>query len=201
MKKYLLLLLIPLLIFLIYYFNRDTKILILNISDTENPYTEYILNYYQNKGKLEGYNNLFSKSDYRITDMIMDIENNKEVLNKDKKQTIKNALIRSDIITLTIGNTDLYYKMNCYDSQEMYEYVDNLLKDYQILFRNVRKVTKETIIVFGYTSLKNSDKKVIDYFNGRLEELCQEFKIYFVEVDSKTNKKLDTILKEKDKSL
>ena len=195
MKKLLLFLFIPLLVFLIYQFNKDTKVNVLNISDTENPYITFILDYYKNKNKLDNFNNNFSKSDYRITDLSLDIENNKFVNINQKKQYLNNSLIRSEIITISVGNTDLYYKLNYYDVNEMYNYIDELCQDYEKLLEKIRMITKEKIIVFGYTSINLKNKKVIDYYNEKLKMKCQKNNINFLDIDENTKNNLLNLLK------
>ncbi len=195
MKKLLLFLFIPLLVFLIYQFNKDTKVNVLNISDTENPYITFILDYYKNKNKLDNFNNNFSKSDYRITDLSLDIENNKFVNINQKKQYLNNSLIKSEIITISVGNTDLYYKLNYYDVNEMYNYIDELCQDYEKLLEKIRMITKEKIIVFGYTSINLKNKKVIDYYNEKLKMICQKNNINFLDIDENTKNNLLNLLK------
>ncbi len=179
-------------------FNIDNKITYLNISDTENPYTVYITNYIDSKNKLDEYINNFSLEDYRITALINDIDNNRSLYINKKNRTLKNTLVTSDLITISIGNTDLYYKMNYYDIDEMYNYVDELLSDYDILFKKIRKITKEKIIVFGYTFL-GKDKEIIDYYNDHLEILCNDNNIKFIKIDNKTKdnlkKEVNSLLK------
>ena len=196
MKKWLLLIFIPISIFLIYQFNKDTKIDVLNISDTEIPYTKTILDYYKKQDQLNIYNNYFSKSDYRITDLYLDIENNKTVYLKKQKQSINNSLIKSEIITISIGNTDLYYKMNFYDVNEMYNYIDELCKDYDKLLEKIRMITKEKIIIYGYTASNLQNIKVINYYNERLKLLCEKYNINFLPIDENTN---DTLISWLDK--
>ncbi len=190
MKKILIIGLIIISILLIYSFTKDKNIFYLNISDTENPYTVFITDYISSKNRLEKYINNFSLEDYRITSLINDINENKSININGRNQSIKNALVKADLITLSIGSTDLYYKLTCYDVNEMYEYVDSLLIDYEELFRLIRKITKEKIIVFGYTSLLMDKIEIIDYFNNKLQEKCLEYKIDFMKINSETENNL-----------
>lgn len=190
MKKIFIIGLIIISILLIYSFTKDKNIFYLNISDTENPYTIFITDYISSKNRLEKYINNFSLDDYRITSLINDINENKSININSRNQSIKNALVKADLITLSIGSTDLYYKLTCYDVNEMYEYVDSLLIDYEELFRLIRKITKEKIIVFGYTSLFMDKIEIIDYFNNKLQEKCLEYKIDFMKINSETENNL-----------
>ena len=153
------------------------------------------MDYYKNKNKLDNFNNNFSKSDYRITDLSLDIENNKFVNINQKKQYLNNSLIKSEIITISVGNTDLYYKLNYYDVNEMYNYIDELCQDYEKLLEKIRMITKEKIIVFGYTSINLKNKKVIDYYNEKLKMICQKNNINFLDIDENTKNNLLNLLK------
>ena len=105
-KTILFLIIMTLLIFLIYLTNKDNEIYYVNIDSTNiNKYNEIIKNNYQKNKKLEKYINDFSKEDYRTTDLIRDIKDNKKV----NKIAIQNALIKSDILTLNIGINDINY--------------------------------------------------------------------------------------------
>lgn len=190
MKKWLLFILIPLIVFLIYEINIDNRISVLNISDITLPYPEFVTKSCQQKNRLKEYNNFFSKSDYRITDFYLDIENNREVLIKDKKQSLKNALIRYDIIMISIGNTDFLNKSKIYSINEMYNYIDETIVDYDKLFLKIRSITKEHIIIYGYNFAKvNQD--VLNYYNTRLKELCEKYEITFIANDKNTNQVLE----------
>lgn len=194
MKKIIFIFIIIITIFLIYILTSKKKISYLNISDTENPYVSYLINYIDKNNKLACFNNSYSKPDYRITDLINDIEENKKIEFKGKNETLKNALIKYDIITLNIGNTDLYNKIDNYDVNEMYDYVDEILVDYERLFKIIRKITKEKIVIFSYTSPNNKMNKLLNYYNNKLNELCKNNKIYFVNVDKNTEKNLEKII-------
>ena len=108
MKKILIIGVIILSIFIIYLTTLDKKVYYLVLGDEislgltsnnkyEKNYTEYIKEYLEEKNILEKYINEYTTQNYRITDIINDINNNKEI--EDTKQTLKNALIKADGIT------------------------------------------------------------------------------------------------------
>ena len=103
MKKILILGVIILSIFIIYLTTLDKKVYYLVLGDEislgltsnnkyEKNYTEYIKEYLEEKNILEKYINEYTTQNYRITDIINDINNNKEI--EDTKQSLKNALIK-----------------------------------------------------------------------------------------------------------
>lgn len=183
MKKLIIIFLIIVIIISIYLITSDKKIYYLNISDTENPYSIYILKYLDKENKLEKTSNFFSKEDYRISEFINDVKENKKIENDGKIYTLNSSLVKADLITISIGNTDLYYKMNYYDVNEMYNYIDEILIEYDELFKILKKLTKERIIILGYTIPNKETEKLISYYNEKLEYLCKKYNIGFIKID------------------
>ena len=194
-KSIIFLILTLLLIFWIYINNIDNEIYYVNIDSTNNfIYNKDIIEKLKEKNKLEKEINLFSKKDYRTTDLINDIKENKKI----NKQTIQNALIKADVVTLYIGFNDINYKIGNNSKEELYYYTDQVLDDIEELFKLIRIYTKEKIYVIGYknnTGLSYND--YFEYTNKRLESLCNEYNIKFINVDNKDVNKIvsKTILK------
>ena len=115
-KTLLVLGIIVLMIFGIYILNLDKKIYYLNITDLKynqvKSYNELIFENLERTNKLEKYINNFSDQDYRITDLIHDIESNKVITIDNRDQTLQNALIKSDILTVKMGDNELNYKID-----------------------------------------------------------------------------------------
>ena len=78
LKGLLILLLISFIIFIIYRFNIDNKIYYINITDSDITYNKEIKNYLNKNKKLEKYIN-YKDLNYRITDLINEINDNKEI--------------------------------------------------------------------------------------------------------------------------
>ena len=184
MKKIIILFIIILSILIIYTTNIDNKIYYVNIDSTnELTYNKEIYNKIKSKNKLEKYINEFSKKDYRTTDLIRDIKDNKKINN----QTIQNALIKADIITLYIGINDINYKINT-DINELYNYTDQVLDDIENLFKLIRVYSKEKIYVIGYkNNIGISYNEYFKYTNKRLKSICDEYKITFIDINSNQN--------------
>ena len=176
-KMFLFLLLTILFIYLINISNQDKTIYYVNIDTTNSlTYNKDIYNILKRTNKLEKYIDYFSKKDYRTTDLINDIENNIEVNN----QTIQNALIKADILTLYVGINDINYKIN--NKEELYEYTDQLFIDIERLFKLIRIYTKEKIYVIGYkNNIGISYSEYFKYINKILKSLCNEYEIIFID--------------------
>lgn len=154
----------------IYYLNLD--------SISNNDYSIY---YKDNIKNLKYYNNNFNIEEYRITDLIRDIKDNKEIIVKGKKQTIENSIIKADIITIWIGMNEIKYKINS-SKEELYNYSDQLLIDMEELFILLRKYSKEEIIFLNFYNPSNINDEVITYLNKKLEIIASEYDIKILDI-------------------
>lgn len=198
MKKILVIALILLSVFFIYLNTIDKKVYYLALGDSiaagvnssgtsEYGYTDHIKTYLENRNLLETYIDEFAVSGYRSIDLKRDIEDNKKLTINDKKVTLKNALIKADLVTLSIGANDFFYYINA-NPNDVYEHINSVINDLEDLFKLLRQYCKEDIIIVGYyTPFKeheNLDKidDIIKFANKKLEELCKEYKMYYVDV-------------------
>lgn len=186
MKKILILGVIILSIFIIYLTTLDKKVYYLVLGDEislgltsnnkyEKNYTEYIKEYLEEKNILEKYINEYTTQNYRITDIINDINNNKEI--EDTKQSLKNALIKADLVTLSIGTNDIISKiedinkMNKIDYNKFKKNLETIKNDYEKLLKQLREYCKEDIIIIGIYINTNNEN-----INNMLINLNEEFK-------------------------
>lgn len=192
---------------IIFLITKDRKIYYLSLGDflatgkTSNgeytkSYGDYINNYLLDKEKLEFYTKSYSNNEYRSIDILNDIKTNKKIKVNGKEITIKNALIKADMVTLSIGTNDLYYKFNSIINPEekniddYYIYVDEVMKDINKLLYELRKNCKEQIIVIGFynpfsnvsSSIANATEPVIEYANAKLENIVFKYDMTFVDI-------------------
>ncbi len=193
MKKYLFLLFVLIIVFIIYLVNVDRKIYFLVLGNrsydasAKKGYSFFVKDYINEKGILEKYIYSYSGDDLRVTDIINDIKNNKKTGNI----TLKNALIKADLITLNISFQDIYEKIekeNC-DYNHLYDYIDDLLSDAEKLFTVMRKYCKENIVFIGaYNKFKNLNNDniddIFDYLNRSYQKLCKKYDIAFIEFNN-----------------
>ncbi len=194
------LILVIFLIFMIYMKTRDTSVYYLNIGD-ENiqidgiGYGTKIVTELENDQKLEKFIE-FKYDDYRSTDLLNTIRNNDYIYVDGKKQTIQNALIKADITTIWIGMNDFKYGLLKENNEDIYNYMDTLLIDIEVLLSEVKKYTKEQVFLIGYYTL-DSDKKIFsEYLNQKLEKICKKKDIEFIEIESDI-KNMDSVVHEK----
>ena len=179
------LILMFLMLFLIYVFNQDKEIYYVNIDTTKNNnYQKTIKKYYQGQKKLEKYINEFSIQDFRTTDLIRDIKDNKKINN----QTIQNALIKSDLLILNVGINDINYKIGNTNKEELYQFTDQVLLDIEELFKLIRIYSKEKVYFIGFKNTNGiSYNEYYLYTNKRLKSICNQYKITFIDINKEKN--------------
>lgn len=196
-KSLFFLIMISVLIFFIYVLNQDKKIYYVDIQDKTvklDDYNKNIVKELKKNNKLEKYIYQFSDNDYRITDLINDINDNKTIKINNKIQTIQNALIKSDILTIRMGESELEYKINNYEVNELFNYCDTLVNDIEELFILLRKYSKEDIYFIGlYNNHSEFYNEIYNYLNLKIEDVAKEYNIIFIsqtDNNSKISKKI-----------
>lgn len=201
LKYIIVMLFIVLAIFLIYLTTLDKKVYYLSIGDyittgidNEFYWNKAIVEDLKDKNKLEVYINEFSNMNLRTTDLIYQIKNNEKKTIQGKEKSIKNALIKADLVTVCIGMNDFLYKMNLdvedFSMEELYDYVDEMSEDVDELLQLLREYCKEDIVITNYYVPRNinSDKasKMIYYANKRLDAIAKAYQITVVDLSSFT---------------
>lgn len=207
MKKLLLISSIILVVFLIYLTTIDRKVYYLALGDSiavglnsynivDYGYTDYIKDYLENKNILERYVNQYATSGYRITDVYRDIEDNKKVNLGNKEITLKNALIKADLVTLSIGANDFLANFDFgnfvgqMNTNQTYEYIDEISSDLDKLLKTIRSYCKEDIILIGYYNplprLTNGYEELMDsifsYSDEKYKTVCDKYDITYISI-------------------
>lgn len=199
MKKILIIGLVLLSIFLIYLANMDKKVYFVALGDSLEKvyvngeevygYSHYIKKYLKEKDLLERYSDDFSKVDTRSTDIISDINANKKVTTPRGTFSLKNALIKADLVTVNINYDDIYNKLSDPNIiyNEIYDYIDDLTYDLDNLFKLMREYCKEDIVFIGfYNPFIESDNEdvmdVLDYLSKKYKDECAEYDIIYVDI-------------------
>lgn len=206
LKKILIVLLVVLIVFLIYLTTLDKKVYYLAIGDylttgvnQEYAWNQDLVQELKDRHKFEIYIHEFSDMNMRTTDLLYQIKNNEKRKINGKEKSIKNALIKADLVTLSVGMNDFLYKMNMdideIDMEELYDYVDEMMLDTEEVLKLVREYCKEDILITNYYVPRNieSDKanKMIYYANKKLGELVKVYDIKLIDLsDFSKNKDL-----------
>ena len=186
MKKIIFIVFVIFTVLFIYSLNAKEKIYYASIGDhlsyginnfnrINNSYSDNIKKYYKNS--LNNYVNYSNINDYRVTDLISDINYNKVVKFKNHEYKLQNILVKANLITLSIGMNDIITKKNI-----TYDYVDSVLKEIDNLFKIIRKYNKDKIYFLGFYDVINN-KKIIEYANRRAEKICIKNKINYVNIE------------------
>lgn len=188
--------LVVFLTFLIYKGFDDKKIYYLALGDSLAAgrdsygnygagYSDYINEYLEANDKLDKFVKDFAVSGYKVDDLINDINNNKEITLNNKKIYLKNALVKANLITLSIGSNDVIraFKSN----SDLDEAITNTLGKVNELLEILRVYNKDTIVVTSYYNpyyfnIKWNSK--IANANTKLKQLCKKYDIIYVDIYS-----------------
>ena len=193
-------------IFLIYLTTMDKEISYVALGDyltvgvsanesDEYSYSDYLYAYLKQNNIVSEYIDDFSDSTYRTTDLIRDIKDNKKIMVNDKEKTLKNVLIKADLLTVSIGTNDVISILSSENiSTNLYDYLDTILVDIDELFVLLRQYCKEDIIVIGYYNPYYGNKKydsAFSYMNTNVNYLAQKYNIKYVDIFALYEKNLD----------
>ena len=183
MKKLIIIFLIFFSIFYIYLLTCDEKIYYLSISNNynSNDFSNIIAKKLKRNNLLEIHVNEFSNNNNRITDYIDMIDDNKYIIKNNKKIHFKNALIKADIITLSLGTKD--FITNYGDSTEK---VLTIRNNIETLIKKIREYSKEDIYFISIYS-EYVDSKYIDKLNNDIKSICRDNKIKFININNNYN--------------
>ena len=213
MKKILILGIIMLSIFLIYLTTIDKKVYYVSLGDEislgmtkegyyEKSYPLYIKEYLEKNNKLETFIDDYSKQGYRITDLINDINNNKEI--EETNKTIKNVLIKADLVTISIGTNDILSKISNeqnltkIDYKRLYKNIEEIVNDLDKLLKIIREYCKEDIILIG-TNIKTENenlREIINYANEKFDEVSKKYDIEYIKTDEIIKEKIYPTIEE-----
>ena len=197
MKKILTSIIVVLAVFLIYLGFRDEDVYYLSIGDYLsngiNPYgtkdygySDYVKDYLNENDKLEVYVN-YSNENKRTIDIIKDIEDNIKIDVNGKKKTMQNALIKADLVTLSIGMNDLINNVlfnSDFSINDLYNKLEQVSSDYEELFKIMRSYCKEEIVLIGlYNTTGNNElDEFFDYANKKISVLANSYGIDYVSI-------------------
>lgn len=197
MKKILTVIIVLLAVFLIYLGFKDKDIYYLSLGDSlangvnkygnkDYGYSDYIKDYLDNNKKLKNYVNL-AENNKRTIDIIKDITDNVKIMVDNKEKTMQNALIKADIITISIGTNDLFSNItfnNDFGIQDLYKKFEQVTSDLENLFKLLRQYSKEDIIFIGFYNYLNEDS-LNDFFlyaNDVIKKLTTNYNIIYLDI-------------------
>ncbi len=182
LKKFIIIILVFILCFIIFKYTFNSKVDYLALGDDltigKSPFgnygksfSDFFAQYLSNKNKLKSYNKKFSGQNYRITDLIKSMNNNKREVINNKKVNINQAIVNAELITISVGINDLFYKLNYRNIRKnqintIYNYIYEMFIDYSYLLINIRKLNDCKIYLIGYynplINLNDEEKQKVD---------------------------------------
>lgn len=184
MKKLITILAVSLSIFLIYFFNRDTSVYYVALGDKNNNYYEDLTEYLEAKEKLEVAKLQFLSANYGIPEINRQINKNINIEN----QTIKNALIKADLVTVYFSTYDVI------ENEGDFSYVDQKAKELDSLLKLLRSYCKESIVLVGPNDDYSGSLK---YSNKVFRNVASTYDVFYIIEDSSTDITSDIINKVK----
>lgn len=171
MKKIICVFVVSISIFLIYFFNRDTLIYYVALGDKNHFYYKDVEQKLSNQDILEKSNFNYLKDNNKLKNIYKAINNNVEYEN----QTIKNALIKADLVTVYLDNNHLI------DSD--FSTVDEEIKELTKLLKLIKSYCKEKIILIGPDDNNSGSLK---YYNKLARNSAYEYDVEYIK-NSKSN--------------
>ena len=177
MKKIILILFLFLSCYLIYNLteNENTSYLLIGDQIVDNKYLK-------NTSSNDTYNNNFINKDYRIIDLINVIKYNEEKEINNKPLSIHRLLKNSDILIISIGMNDIYYKLNS-DTKNIYRHINEMVNNMEILLEEINRYDYEQVLVMGYYNITNQNNDLFTYLNYKMKRVVEKYSYQYIELD------------------
>ena len=176
MKKIILILFLFLSCFIIFNLTEDKKDHYVVIGDKNAD-----IIYSNNNNYI--YNNNFINQDYRILDLLDIVKYNKELTINNKNISIHRLLKNADILIISIGMNDLYYKINT-DTQNIYTYVNEMLSNMNSLLKEIHKYSYRKVFVLGYYNINSNNNDLFTYTNYKLSKIVKDYNFEYIELNN-----------------
>ena len=123
----------------------------------------------------DNYNNDYTNNEYRIIDLINLIKYHD---NNDIHRTLKNT----DILIISIGMNDLYYKLNT-NKENIYRYLNNMVNNIDNLFKEINKYQYKKVLFLGYYNITNTNNDLFTYMNYKINKLTNKYQYEYIELN------------------
>ena len=172
MKKIILILFLFLSCYLIYNVTEDKNLSYIVIGDriADNPY-------------LKNYNNDYINENYRIIDLINILKYNQELEVKDKRISIHRLLKNSNILIISIGMNDIYYKLN-YDTKNIYTYMNEMINNIEKLLSEIDRYNYEKVLFLGYYNITNENDDIFTYLNYKAKKIVDKYNYKYIDLNN-----------------
>ena len=164
--------------YLIYNLTSNNNSYYLSIGDiiSDNPYLI-------NNQNITEYNNIYVNKDYRIIDLLNIIKYNQEIKINDKTISIHQLLKKSDIVILSIGMNDIYYKLND-NTKDIYTYINNMVNNMELILDEINRYNYEQVFVLGYYNITNQNNDIFTYLNYKMKRITEKYHFTYLELNN-----------------
>ena len=184
MKKIFAILAVSLSIFLIYFFNKDTSVYYVALGDKNNNYYEDLTEYLESYEQLEVAKLQFLSNNSSIDDVYNQVKRNITVEN----QTIKNALIKADLVTVYLNYDDVL------NNEGDFSKVDENVSKLNKLLKLLRSYCKEKIVLLGPNDKYSGSLK---YLNKTYRNIANDYHIEYIKMNDSIDLTDDIVSKVK----
>ena len=157
--------------YFIYHLTKQDKLYITSIGD------ELAANIYLNDPKIKTYNLTFTDKDLKTNDLLNILKSN-----HDTSPNIHQVLKKSNILIISIGLNDIYYKLND-DSKEIYTYINNLLDTYEEILDIINRYNYQKVYILGYYSVNSDKSDLLNYANYKLLKLANNYHYTYLDLN------------------
>lgn len=163
--------------YFIYNKTKTEKITVMSLGDSiaNNPN-------FQKNTKIN-YLATFTNKDYRLIDVINILKFNQEVNINNKNISIYQELHKANILLISIGMNDLYYKLND-DTKEIYTYLNNIVNNYEELLSIISKYNYQKVYILGYYNIYNNNNDLFTYLNYKINKLANKYNYTFIDLNN-----------------
>lgn len=167
--------------------------IVYNLTEDNNKYITIIGDEIANNPYLKNIdiilvNNDFINKDYHINDLLNIIKYNQELDIDNKTESIHQLLKKSDIVILSIGMNDIYYKLND-NTKEIYTYLNNMINNYELIIKEISKYDYQEVYILGYYNITNKNNDIFTYINYKLSNIAKNYNYTFIDTNKKLNNK------------
>ena len=180
MKKIILILFLFCLLYACYYIynateDHDIDIVLIGDSVVDNLHLKQMDN-------IDLINKDFVNKDYHITDVVNIFRYNQEKNISGKAESIYQLLNEADIVIISIGTNDIYYKLND-DTKEVYTYLNSIIDNYEKILKEIKRYDYKKVFVLGYYNIANRNNDIFCYVNYKLKNMVNEYGYEYLDLN------------------
>ena len=100
----------------------------------------------------------------------------------NKTESIHKLLKESDIVIISIGMNDIYYKLND-NTKEIYSYVNDIINNYNIILKEISKYDNKYVFILGYYNITNKNNDIFTYVNYKLKNIVNNYHYTYLDLN------------------